>query len=676
MGQYLLVLGALIATAEPEAWPGREWARVGPSAVGLDRARLERARDYALTGDGAGMIVRSGRLVLSWGDLERRYDLKSSTKGIGVTALGLAVLDGKVALDDLAARHHPSIGRPPDQNAATGWPERITLRHLATQTAGFEKPGGYGRLLFEPGTRWHYSDAGPNWLAECLTLAYQRDLKELLFERVFGPIGIEPSDLTWRRNAYRPHEIAGVARREMGSGISANVDAMARIGLLYLRGGRWGGQRLLPRDFVERVLRPDPGLAGAVTFDAAAEAGPDAAAHYGLLWWNNADGTIAELPRDAAWTWGLYDSLIVVVPSLDLVVARAGASWPRAAGAAHYAVLRPFLGTIAGAVTRAAAAPGAPYPPSTTFLGTSWAPESTILRAAKGSDNWPLTWGDDDALYTAYGDGRGFEPTLAPRKLSLGLAKVLGPSDHFQGVNLHAPTLEQLGEGAKGLKASGLLMVDGVLYLWARNAGNARLAWSRDRGATWDWADWRFTASFGCPTFVQFGKNNAQARDVYVYVISPDTDSAYKRADRMVLARVDKARVADQSAYECITGFDAAGRPRWSADLGARSAVFENPGRCGRASMSYHPATRRYLLVVIETGDEPRFRGGFGIYDAPEPWGPWTTVFQTDEWDVGPGESASLPTKWMAQDGRAAALVFSGEDAFSVRGARFQLRDP
>ena len=34
----------------------------------------------------------------------------------------------------------------------------------------------------------------------------------------------------------------------------------------------------------------------------------------------------------------------------------------------------------------------------------------TIVRKALDSDNWPITWGDDDQLYTAYGDGRGFEP--------------------------------------------------------------------------------------------------------------------------------------------------------------------------------------------------------------------------------------------------------------------------
>lgn len=48
-------------------------------------------------------------------------------------------------------------------------------------------------------------------------------------------------------------------------------------------------------------------------------------------------------------SWGLYDSLIVVIPSLDIVVARAGQSWKRNS-AGHYDVLQPFLGPITASV--------------------------------------------------------------------------------------------------------------------------------------------------------------------------------------------------------------------------------------------------------------------------------------------------------------------------------------
>ena len=75
-------------------------------------------------------------------------------------------------------------------------------------------------------------------------------------------------------------------------------------------------------------------------------------------------------------------------------------------------------------------------------------------------------------------------------------------------------------------------------------------------------------------------------------------------------------------------------------------------------------------MLQTGAGADIRFAGGFAIYDAPEPWGPWTTVYHTDQWDVGPGESCSLPTKWMSGDGRTVHLVFSGDDSFSGNSSR------
>ncbi|MGQ9731472.1 MAG: serine hydrolase [Candidatus Zipacnadales bacterium] len=648
-------------------WPDPEWQTATPEEAGMDAVELAKAREYALTGGGSGYLIRGGKLVMAWGNPQERYELKSSTKSIGVTALGLAIMDGKLALTDLAQDRHPQFGVPPASNANSGWLAKITLRHLATQTAGFAKPGGYEPLLFEPGTMWHYSDGGPNWLAECVTLAYGCDLNDLMFERIFTPLGITPNDLVWRKNAYRPAEIDGIPRREFGSGISANVDAMARIGLLYLRGGEWKSQRLLPRDFVDLCRTTPPELMGLPEYGEDPHG--NASDHYGLLWWNNTDGTLSNIPRDAYWSWGLYDRLIVVIPSLDLVIARAGKSWSREDWTAHYDVLRPFLEPIVASVRAASVDKNAPYPPSKAILGINWAPASTIIRRAEGSDNWPLTWADDDTQYTAYGDGWGFEPKIS-RKLSLGFARVKGDPPDFVAENIRSPTGEEIGDGRAGKKASGLLMVKGVLYLWARNAGNAQLAWSEDHAHTWQWADWRFTESFGCPTFLNFGRNYTGARDQYVYVYSLDSDSAYEPADRMVLARVPLSHIRERAAYEFFAGLDG-NQPTWTRDIARRSSVFTYPGHCYRSGITYNAGLKRYLWCQTLPSEDSRFAGGFGIYDAPEPWGPWSTVFYTELWDVGPGESSSFPTKWMSADGRTLYLVFSGGDCFSVRQATF-----
>ena len=88
---------------------------------------------------------------------------------------------------------------------------------------------------------------------------------------------------------------------------------------------------------------------------------------------------------------------------------------------------------------------------------------------------------------------------------------------------------------------------------------------------------------------------------------------------------------------------------------------------------------KRFLLVHAKPNArsrdaagkiDARFHGGLAIYEAPQPWGPWSVVFETDDWDVGPGDSASFPSKWISDDGRTMHLVFSGEDSFSIRKAK------
>jgi CubicO group peptidase (beta-lactamase class C family) len=687
-----LLIGTHALVAD-EAWPGRAWPQVTAQEAGLDEAKLALARDYALTGGGAGCITRNGKLVLAWGDTRQRFDLKSSTKSFGSIALGLAIGDGKVMLNDKARRFHTGLGVPPETNAASGWPDEITILHLAAQTAGFQKPGGYTPLLFKPGTRWDYSDSGPNWLAECLTLAYRRDLDELMFERVFIPLGIQRTDLVWRKNQYRPPLIEGLARREFGAGIFANVDAMARIGLLMLRGGTWRDMQLIPRDYVNVATRPWPQFASLpVHPNSLKEMGPNAPQHYGLLWWNNADGTLTNVPRDAYWSWGLYDSLILVIPSLDIVASRAGQSWKRQAGAAHYDVLKPFFEPLVAATISArgqrAEAPreraANPLPRSSFIREIRWASTNTIRRAARGSDNWPLTWADDGALYGAFGDGNGFEP-FTKKKLSLGFARIEGTSENFRGLNVPAPSLESLGDGPKGRKASGVLCVKGVLYLWARNAGNSQLAWSTDHGRTWTWADWKFTNSFGCPTFANFGRDYEGNRDGFAYICSPDSENAYSVADRFVLARVPLDQIRQRTAYEFFAGASGPAGSTWTTELAGRNGILTNVGNCYRPGITFNPGLNRFLLVHSRpnklsrdsTGKiDVRFHGGLCIYESPRPWGPWAGVFDVDEWDVGPGDSASFPSKWISNDGRTLHLVFSGNDSFSVRSGRVILATP
>jgi hypothetical protein len=51
--------------------------------------------------------------------------------------------------------------KTPEANRDKNRLHQIRLFHLVSQTAGFDKPGGYTELLLEPGAKWSYSDGGP-----------------------------------------------------------------------------------------------------------------------------------------------------------------------------------------------------------------------------------------------------------------------------------------------------------------------------------------------------------------------------------------------------------------------------------------------------------------------------------------------------------------------------------
>lgn len=296
--------------AQPVIWPGREWARATPESQGLSSSELDDAAGYAEKyGGGSGCVVRHGYLVKEWGDPAMLADIKSATKGVaGATLLGLAFDAGLVKLDDLAVKHYPNLGREGPGNRRD-WLAEITLRHLATMTAGFDD-GRPPTLFYRPGTAGFYSNDGANMLAELLTLRFKEDLAAVLKREVMDRIGVPASEWTWRENAYRAKTIQGLRNREFASGITITHRALARVGYLYLREGVWNGRRILSREYIRTATQPTHL--------------PSFVPYYGFFWGSNGRGTFPEMPDDAYWALGLGDSFVLACPSLDIVAVRLG----------------------------------------------------------------------------------------------------------------------------------------------------------------------------------------------------------------------------------------------------------------------------------------------------------------------------------------------------------------
>ena len=332
----------------------------------------------------------------------------------------------------------------------------------------------------------------------------------------------------------------------------------------------------------------------------------------------------------------------------------------------------------------------APYSPSKIITKLTWSPNVKKMKGYAHGDNWPIAWIDDGPQITAFCDGRGF--TEQAPDLSLGFAEVFGDPPDFQAQNFKSTADTPVGWGSKGIKASDMIMVDGVLYMFVRNYQapgsedftNARLACSKDLGRTWNWAPWHFSDTFGCPAFVQFGKNYTGARDAYVYIASQANDSAYGYSPDIVMARVKKDSVMDRGRYTFIAGYDENGRPRWSPDISRRVPIFTDPKGTQRIALTHNAGIDRYILTTshLTTNKQATHTAALGVFEAPEPWGPWSTVYYDDHWSTAQGKDCRtyhhrFPPKWTSTDGKTMYLLYSGLDcdlySFCVKQATLEV---
>jgi CubicO group peptidase (beta-lactamase class C family) len=102
---------------------------------------------------------------------------------------------------------------------------------------------------------------------------------------------------------------------------------MARFGFLFLQEGNWDGEQVIPADWVAEATAPSQSLNQA----------------YGYLWWLNEPNWLTpvvnaggeglfwpDTPDDAYAALGFGNQIVLVIPSLDLVITRAGPANPAA----------------------------------------------------------------------------------------------------------------------------------------------------------------------------------------------------------------------------------------------------------------------------------------------------------------------------------------------------------
>jgi hypothetical protein len=293
-----------------------------------------------------------------------------------------------------------------------------------------------------------------------------------------------------------------------------------------------------------------------------------------------------------------------------------------------------------------------------------------------GGDTYPMTWADDDQLYGSSGD-----PNYDKKYDGFDTVKLVGtpPSVTLEQTNpMHAWT----GSAGWGAKPTGMICVDGALYLaiqnvlgwrppaWRRHSqhgSDATILVSRDKGRSWaperqDLREPMFPGNrFGGPAFVNHGKDHALARDDFVYAISSDQ---WDNGTDLRLGRVPRDRIDLTRAWQWASGWRANGEPEWSGYLNDAIPVLSGTGMMSCPDMVWSEGLQRYLLTTWCFNKDFDTQQGTNlvVYESPEPWGPFRVAGCERDWlgrRVGP-YCPRIVSKWMDAGGLGGWMLVSG----------------
>ena len=294
--------------------PSQELPRSSPEAQGIassDILDFVQAADQQIDTMNSFMLVRHEHVVAEgwWSpyNAETPHMLYSLSKSFTSTAVGLAISEGKLSLDDQVLTFFPEDA-PPDPSAnlkamrvrdllrmVSGNQTEAQLRDAVMKNEPWTRTFLAHPVPFKPGTHFLYNSPGTYMLSAIVQKVTGMTVRDYLRPRLFEPLGFK--DPSW---VTSPQGVSAGAY-----GLMVRTEEIARFGQLYLQKGMWNGRQLVPRAWVEE----------ATTRQTSNGSSPnsDWDQGYGYQFWR--------CRHNAFRGDGAFGQYCIVLPDLDAVVA-------------------------------------------------------------------------------------------------------------------------------------------------------------------------------------------------------------------------------------------------------------------------------------------------------------------------------------------------------------------
>ena len=319
------------------------WESVGLEQEGFNKKEIIDLIEDIIDGEyddiHSLLIVKNGKLVLeeyfnSKGQIfgnyvnnvyrDRVQMLASVTKSVNSALIGIALQQGYIQDIDVPVFEF----FPEYSELITEGKEKIKVKHLLNMSAGLQwneldisynssnndvnkmensddiikyclaKP-----LVVNPGEKFNYNTGLSLVLGEIIKRVTGIEADKYAEENLFKPLGI--SKYKWSR---RKNNLLAT-----GGGLALRARDMAKIGQLFLNGGKWNGQQIIPEDWIKASIRPNVSTPSG---------------GYGYQWWTRSF-KINDQKINAYYANGRAGQFIFVFPELDLIVVSTAQNYMR-----------------------------------------------------------------------------------------------------------------------------------------------------------------------------------------------------------------------------------------------------------------------------------------------------------------------------------------------------------
>ncbi|TAL70084.1 MAG: class C beta-lactamase-related serine hydrolase [Bacteroidetes bacterium] len=287
-------------------YPGNNWLMYKtPEEAGWSSDKLKDAKKlYKQMNASAVMVIYEGNVLLSYGDVNRRYLVHSIRKSILSALFGIHVESGRIDINKTLEE----IGFD-EKDSLTNLEKQAKIIDLLKARSGVYIPAANEtesmkknrpvRGSHKPGDFWCYNNWDYNTLGSILEKETKKSIFEDIKEQLAEPLQMEDYRLS---DGFYNFEEGGSKYPAYLLKMSARD--MARFGLLYLRNGKWKDREIIKESWIKESIHPYSEINGSTNFSG-----------YGLLWW------ISKPFHEygAYCASGLGGQFIYILPKADMV---------------------------------------------------------------------------------------------------------------------------------------------------------------------------------------------------------------------------------------------------------------------------------------------------------------------------------------------------------------------